>query len=200
LSREQEARRNPDPRSWRVVGAKRRWLGGSGNVNELQSARAAAQVARRDALNVLYYLHEGPEECSAEFAIYCASDVAALSGRAWRDDELSGNDSSEYLLELAKNVAAQSVESAKATAASMAFQQILDQGESFRLSYFPALEAGRTAGKEAALAEAFWQRQHLAGLVLECFWLPFCQELSFAVEQLTQTIPEYYDELEDVLF
>src|SRR5690606_5004549 len=49
LQRERAAGREPDPRSWKALEVKRRWLAGDAGDDELAAARAAARDAAWDA-------------------------------------------------------------------------------------------------------------------------------------------------------
>jgi len=52
---------------------------------------------------------------------------------------------------------------------------------------------------ERVQKEKTWQRKHLQNLVIELFWRPLCQAISYVAKN-QETLGTYQDNLEDVLF
>ena len=87
LTREREAGRKPDPRSWAALEVKERWIRGEATDGELAVAESAARAAARAA---------------AEYsAVYSAASAAESAARAaaWYSAEYAAGDSQNEELE-----------------------------------------------------------------------------------------------------
>ena len=79
LLKEREAGREPDPRSWAAIDAKRKWLRGEITDSELAAARAAA----RDAAGAAAWVAARAAAWAAAWAAAGAAAWAAAGAAAW---------------------------------------------------------------------------------------------------------------------
>ncbi|WP_461367558.1 hypothetical protein [Candidatus Darwinibacter acetoxidans] len=167
LTREREMGREPDPRSWAAIDAKRKWLRGEIDDAKLAAARVAAEdAARAVAGGVSWAAAEAAAlaaaSAAAEDAAWAAARAAARAARAAAGN--AARAAAWAAAEAAAWAAARDAARAARTAAGNAARAAAAAGNA---AWATARAAARAARAAAWAAETDWQNAELTRMLEE---------------------------------
>jgi len=170
LQKEKEAGLEPSEDNWKAIQIKRQWLKGEATDQDLKVAKEKAKRAPRHP-------------------VYCAT-VKSDTSPAWSSTINEARTAARLTAWAAANDSI-----SHATLASPFFQARMEKlGEIWTQNHVIVREAALDAQDDISKdevweAEREWQRQHLASLVLDTFWKPFCEAIALVAQKQLETLP-----------